>query len=88
MVSEEEESPRQPIIESVPDTPNVENNTIEKLRSYGLDLTKIEKNDKDIALNILNEAEENTITRNLELLKNINVSEEAIYKVYEGEGDK
>lgn len=86
--TEEAVSPRQQLIESENEVSKVEDGALEKLRGYGLDLTRIEKDERDSAITILSEANENTINTNLDLLKNINVSEETLYKVYEGKGDK
>lgn len=85
--TEEEVSPRRELVESNNEVPAVEDNALEKLRSYGLDLTKLEKENRDVALTMLNEASESTINDNRELLKSINVSEETIYKVFEKEGE-
>lgn len=84
---EEEVSPSQELVETQNEVPTVEDNDLEKLRSYGLDLTKLEKENREVALSMLNESSEDTINNNHELLKSINVSEDAIYKVFETEGE-
>lgn len=85
----EEVSPRQPLgdIEEQKEESktNIDPEIINKAQQAGLDLTKANKEDLNEIVTMLSNVDSNTLNLNHELLRSINVSDSAIYKVYDEE---
>ena len=84
--STKEVYPRQQLAESTEEKKPSEGTN--KIKELGLDLDKIKANEVDTVMQILNEADEETVRQNHELLKQLGILDETIYKVYDMEGDK
>ena len=83
----DEVSPRQPLVEEKAESEDVKPEVMEKINNAGLDLTKVQENDKYKAVQLFTNVEDNTLNTNHELLKSINVSEETLYRVYNVESE-
>lgn len=86
----EEVSPRQPLgdIEEnkkEESKPKIDPEIISKAQEAGLDLTKADKDDLNRIAIMLADTDNSTLKLNHELLRSINVSDSAIYKVYDEE---
>lgn len=86
VASTKEVYPRQQLAESTEEKKPSEGTN--KIKELGLDLDKIKANEVDTVMQILNEADEETVRQNHELLKQLGILDETIYKVYDVEGDK
>ena len=91
----EEVSPRQPLGDIVEEKieeeskPKIDPEIISKAQEAGLDLTKADKDDLNRIAIMLADTDNSTLNLNHELLRSINVSDSAIYKVYDEEsGEK
>lgn len=87
----EEVSPRQPLGDIEEDKkeeeskPKIDPEIISKAQEAGLDLTKADKDDLNRIAIMLADTDNSTLNLNHELLRSINVSDSAIYKVYDEE---
>lgn len=86
----EEVSPRQPLGDIEEDKkeeskPRIDPEIISKAQEAGLDLTKADKDDLNRIAIMLADTDNSTLNLNHELLRSINVSDSAIYKVYDEE---
>ena len=83
-------SPRQPLGDIEEDKkeeskPKIDPEIISKAQEAGLDLTKADKDDLNRIAIMLADTDNSTLNLNHELLRSINVSDSAIYKVYDEE---
>ena len=86
----EEVSPRQPLGDIEEDKkeeskPKIDPEIISKAQAAGLDLTKADKDDLNRIAIMFADTDDSTLNLNHELLRSINVSDSAIYKVYDEE---
>lgn len=83
----DEVSPRQPLVEEKNESEDVKPEVMAKITTAGLDLTKVQENDKYKAVQLFTNVDDNTLNTNHELLRSINVSEETLYRVYNVESE-
>lgn len=85
----EEVSPRQPLGDKEESKPKIDPEIINKAQQAGLDLSKANKEDLEKIAVLFSDTQDNTLNLNHEILRSINVSDSAIYKVYDEEtGEK
>ena len=80
----EEVSPRQPLgnIEQE-NNHQIDSDTLNKAQQAGLDLSKANKEDINKIATLITDVNEDILKQNHEILRSINVSDSAIYKVYD-----
>ena len=82
----DEVSPRQPLGDTESETKeDINPELLNKLTAAGLDIDKINPEEKAKVLELLETSNENTLNMNNELLRSIGVSQDAIYKIYNEE---